>query len=60
MCYKENKSLFFFEVIKHGQTFPSKACHFQYDHIFFSREMRNIRTCKRVRLQKLVKFRLSG
>ena len=50
MCYEENKSLFF-EVIKNGQIFPSKVCHFQYDHRFlFSREMRNIRTRKEIRL----------
>ena len=50
MCYEENKSLFF-EVIKNGQIFPSKVCHFQYDHRFlFSREMRNIRTHKEIRL----------
>ena len=33
MCYKKNKSLFF-DVIKNGQIFPSKVCHFQYDHRF--------------------------
>ena len=32
--------------MKHGQTFPSKASHFQYV----------IRTCKMVRLQKLVRI----
>ena len=34
---------------------------FEYDHRFvFSREMENMRTCRKVRLQKLNKFRLSG
>ena len=52
--------LFFFDVMKNGQIFPSNACHFQYDHRFlFSREMGNIKTCKKMRLQKFVKFRLS-
>ena len=60
MCYYENKSLFF-DVMKNGQIFPSNVCHFHYDPRFlFSREMGNIRTCKEVRLQELIKFRLSG
>ena len=51
----------FFSVTKNGQIFPSKVCHFQYGHRFlFSREMGNIRTCKEIRLQKLIKFILSG
>ena len=51
----------FFGVTNNGQIFPSKVCHFQYDHRFlFSREMGNIRTCKEIRLQKLIKFILSG
>ena len=58
MCYKESKCLFF-GVMKNGQVFSSKVCHFQYDRRFlFSREMVNI--TKEVRLQKLAKFRLSG
>ena len=41
--------------------FPSKVSHFQYDHRFvFKREMENIRSCQEVRLQNLIKFRLSG
>ena len=48
MCFQENKSLFF-DV--NGKLFPSK--------IFFSREIGKIRTCKEVRMQKLIKFRLS-
>ena len=41
--------------------FPANICHFQYDHrFFFTGEMGNIRTCKEVRLQKFVKFILSG
>ena len=60
MCYKESKCLFF-GVMKNGQVFSSKVCHFQFDHRFlFSRELGNIRTCKEVRLQKPAKFRLSG
>ena len=35
MYYYENKSLFF-DVTKNGQIFPSKVCHFQYDHRFLS------------------------
>ena len=59
MYYWENKSLFF-DVTKNGQIFPSKVCHFQYDHRFLlSREMGNIRTCKEVRLPKLTQFKLS-
>ena len=54
-------SLYFFGVIKHDQSFHSKACYFQYDHrFFFDREIGNNRTCRKVHLQKLVKFRLSG
>ena len=60
MRFHENKSLIF-DVMKNGKNFPSKVCHFQYDHRFlFSREMSKIRTCKEVRMQKLVKFRLAG
>ena len=59
-CVIRKINLYFFDVIKHGQIFPSKACHSQYGHrLFFGREMGNNRTCKEVRLQKLVKFRLS-
>ena len=48
-------------VIKNGRIFPSKVGYFQYDNRFlFSREMGNIRSCKLIRLQKLIKFRLSG
>ena len=60
MCYKENKSLFF-NVMKDGKIFPAKVCHFHYDLRFrFSREIGNIRTCKELLLQKLIKFRISG
>ena len=31
MCHKENKYLFF-DIMKNDQIFPSKVCHFQYDH----------------------------
>ena len=42
-CYRENKSPFF-DVMKNGNIFPAKVCHFQYDDRFlFSREMENIR-----------------
>ena len=59
MCYNEN--LYFFEVMKNGEIFPLKVCHFQYDHRFlFRRETRNSRTCKEVCMQKLIKSRLSG
>ena len=59
MCSMENKS-FFFDAVKNGQIFPSKVCHFQYDNRFLlSRDMGNIRSCKEVRLKKLIKFRLS-
>ena len=47
--------------MKNDQIFPSKVCHFEYDHRFLlSTEMGNIRTCKEVRLQKLITLRLSG
>ena len=60
-CVIRKINLHFFDVMKNGQIFPSNVCHFHYDPRFlFSREMGNIRTCKEVRLQKLIKFRLSG
>ena len=60
MCYKENIFLFF-DVMKNGQISPSKVCYFQYDHILlFSREIGNIRMCYEIRLQNLIKIRLSG
>ena len=53
ICYKETKSLFF-DVIN-GQFFSSKVFHFQYDNRFlFSKETRNIRMRKQVRLQNLL------
>ena len=59
-CYKEKISLLFW-CHENGHTFPSKICHFQYDHRFlFSREMGNSRACNEVRLQKLIKLRLLG
>ena len=46
-------NLYFFDVMKNGHIFPSKVCHFQYDHGFlFSRETVNIREYKEVRLKK--------
>ena len=55
------KYVYCFDVMKNGHTFPSKICHFQYDHRFlFSREMGNSRACNEVRLQKLIKLRLLG
>ena len=55
--YIWNINLYFFDVMKNGQMFPSEVCHFQYDHRFlFSREMGNIRTWKEKLLQKLIKF----
>ena len=60
-CVLRKINLYFFDVMKNGQVFPSKVCHFQHDHkSLFSREMGNIRTCKEIRLQKLIKFGLSG
>ena len=45
-------NVYFFDVMKNGHSFPSKVCHFQYDHRFlFSREMGNIREYKVVRLK---------
>ena len=59
MCYKEN--LYFFDVMKNGEMFSSKVCHFQYNSRFlFRRETRNSRTCKEVSMRKLTKSRLSG
>ena len=50
MCDKENKSLFF-DVMKNGQIFSSKVCHFQYDHrFFFSKAAGSITTCKEASL----------
>ena len=60
-CFVRKINLCFFDVMKNGQIFPSKVCHFQYDHRWhFSRKKGNIRTCKEARLKKLIKFRLSG
>ena len=59
MCYKEN--LYFFDVMKNGEIFSLKVCHFQYNRRFlFRRETRNSRTCKEVCMQKLIKSWLSG
>ena len=47
--------------MKNGQIVPAKACYFQYDHKFiFSREMGNIGSWREVKLQKRIKYRLSG
>ena len=52
-CYKGNK-FHFFDAMKNGQSFPSKVCHFQYEKRFlFSREMRNIRVYREVRLKRV-------
>ena len=60
-CVARKTNLYFFGIMKNGQSFPSKVCHFQYDIRFrFIRKMGNIRSCKEVRLQKLTRFRLSG
>ena len=60
-CVIRKISLYFFDVIKNGKMFPSKVCHFHNDSRFlFNREMWNIRSYKEVRLQKLIKFKLSG
>ena len=31
-CFMRKINLYFFEVMKNGKIFPSKDCHFQYDH----------------------------
>ena len=60
-CVTRKIKLYFFDVVKNGQIFPSKVCHFQYDsRSLFSTEIGNIGSCEEVRLQKLIKFRLSG
>ena len=42
------KYLYCFDVMKNGHTFPSKICHFQYDHRFlFSREMGKVERAMR-------------
>ena len=57
MCYRENKSLFFFNVIKNDRIFLSNVCRFQYDHRFlFSIEMGNIRTCKEYVCKNVLKL----
>ena len=56
MCYKENKSLFSYRY-DNGQTY------FIFITItisFGSRKTGNIKTCKEIRFQKLIKFGLSG
>lgn len=48
--------IYFFDIMKNGQIFPSKVCDFQYDNKFpFSRKMENIKGSKEVRLLKLRK-----
>ena len=43
--------------MRNGHVFPSKVCHFQYDHRFlFSRGMGNIRAYKEVRLKWRIEF----
>ena len=60
-CATRKINLYVLDVMKNDQIFPSKVCHFQYDHRFpFSREMGNIRRCKEVHLQKRIKFGLPG
>ena len=60
-CVIRKLNLYFFDAMKNSQIFPSKVCHFHYNHIFlFRREMGNIRMGKEVRLHKHIKFRLSG
>ena len=45
-------NLYFFNVMKNDHIFPSKVCHFQYDHgLLFSRETGNIREYKEVSLK---------
>ena len=47
----------FFGVTKNGQIFPSKVCHFQYDHRFlFSREMGNIKNLSNLYCQDSIRF----
>ena len=51
----------YFDVMQNVQIYLSEIVYFEHDHRFpFSREMGNIRSCKEVRLLKLIKFRLSG
>ena len=46
--------IYFLEIMKNGQIFPSKVCDFQYDNKCpFSRKMGNIKGSKDVRLLKL-------
>ena len=47
--------IYFFDIMKNGQIFPSKVCDFQYDNnkFPFSRKMENIKGSKEVRLLKL-------
>ena len=60
-CVARKINLYFPDVMKNGQTFSSKVCHFQYDHRFlFRREMGNIRRCNEIRLQKHIQFGLTG
>ena len=60
-CVTRIINLYFFGRHENRQIFPSKVCYFQYVNRFLStREMGNIRSCKEVRLQKLIKFRLWG
>ena len=59
-CVFRKMNLYFLTSLN-SKTFPSNSYHFQYNHrLLFSREIRKIRTCKKIRMQKLIKFRLSG
>ena len=52
-------NLYFFNIMKNDHIFPSKVCHFQYDHgLLFSRETGNIREYKEVSLK--IKNHLGG
>ena len=59
MCYKKDKFFFsfFFDVMKYVHIFPSQIGNFEYDHRFaFSSQMKNIKSCMEVRLQKRIRF----
>ena len=52
MRNKRGFFFFFCDVVKKYHIFPSKVCNFQYGHrFFFSKETRNIRAYKKVRLK---------
>ena len=58
-CVIRKRNLYLLDVVKNDQILSSEVCNFQYDRkLLFNREMGNIRSCKEIKLEKLIKFML--